>query len=128
MPRASSSLRRSAMGSLVEGESSFNIHRFDRARNDARRPYPIPQDVYLRSDIPHPTPDFADIGLHDFFVAHRRVARRKMDRLALEPYQAGFLARGVQPRMDTREPYNQILEASYGAAAPVCVYVFAAVG
>ena len=48
--------------------------------------------------------EFADIGLSDFIIAHKRVARRKLERLELTPFQSSLLSRGVQQRMDDREP------------------------
>ena len=48
--------------------------------------------------------EFADIGLSDFIIAHKRVARRKLERLELTPFQSSLLSRGVQQRMDDQEP------------------------
>ena len=48
--------------------------------------------------------EFADIGLSDFIIAHKRVARRKLERLELTPFQSSLLSRGVQQKMDDREP------------------------
>ena len=48
--------------------------------------------------------EFADIGLSDFIIAHKRVARRKLEHLELTPFQSSLLSRGVQQRMDDREP------------------------
>ena len=48
--------------------------------------------------------EFADIGLSDFIIAHKRVARRKLERLELTPFQSSLLSRGVQQRMDDWEP------------------------
>ena len=44
--------------------------------------------------------EFADIGLSDFIIAHKRVARRKLERLELTPFQSSLLSRGIQQRMD----------------------------
>ena len=104
-------------------ESEFNLHRFRVARNDATKPYPTSQEVYHRSDTSHPESNFADLGLSDFFVVNRRVARRKLELLSLESYQVGLLSRGVQPQMDRREPYNMVLEASIGYTGSVGVMV-----
>ena len=48
--------------------------------------------------------EFADIGLSDFIIAHKRVARRKLEHLELTPFQSSLLSRGVQQRMDDWEP------------------------
>ena len=48
--------------------------------------------------------EFADIGLSDFIIAHKRVARCKLERLELTPFQSSLLSRGVQQKMDDREP------------------------
>lgn len=83
MPASRLSVRSSSTGgSFVERESSFNRHRFTTARDDATRPYPSAHDVYRRSNTHNPHDDeFADLGLSDFFVAHRRIARRRLERL-----------------------------------------------
>ena len=48
--------------------------------------------------------EFAGIGLSDFIIAHKRVARHKLECLELIPFQSSLLSRGVQQRMDNREP------------------------
>src|SRR5258708_2709045 len=102
--------------------SSFNLDRFLVARNDATRPYPSETDIYRRSTIHNPDDDgFFDVGLCDFLVANRRVARRRLDHLSLTPHQSGLLSRGAQHRLDLREPYNMVLEASLGYA-PVAAW------
>src|SRR5258708_3720306 len=119
----SSSTRTTSIGgSLVEGSSSHNQHRFSSARDDLSRPYPSDRDVYRRSNTHNPDEDgFADPGLSDFFLAHRRVARRKLERLQLTPYQARLLSRGVQVGMERREPYNAVLEAAMGGSGACSV-------
>src|SRR5258708_3571125 len=105
--------------------SSYNLDRFLVARNDATRPYPSETDVYRRSTIHNLDDDgFFDVGLRDFLVANRRVARRRLDRLSLTPHQSGLLSRGAQHRLDPREPYNMVLEASLGYAASCSVAAF----
>src|SRR5882724_2488991 len=123
MPAQRSSTRASSSsGSFVEGSSSHNQHRHSSARDDLSRPYPSEHDVYRRSNIHNPDEDeFADLGLSDFFIAHRRVARRKLERLQLSSYQAGLLSRGVQVGMERREPYNAVLEAAMGYAGACSV-------
>src|SRR5258708_30085263 len=105
--------------------SSYNLDRFLVARNDATRPYPAKTDVYRRSTIHNPDDDgFFDLGLRDFLVANRRVARRRLDRLSLTPHQSGLLSRGAQHTLDTWEPYNMVLEASLGYTASCSVAAF----
>ena len=59
--------------------------------------------------------EFSDTGLSDFIIAHKRVARRKLERLELTPFQSSLLSRGVQQRMDDREPKGMfIFSSSFG--------------
>src|SRR5882672_7062938 len=113
--RSSSTRAISLSGSFVEGSSSHNQHHFTSARDNLSRPYPTNRNIYHHSNTHNPDEDeFADLGLSDFFLAHRRVARRKLERLQLTPYQAGLLSRGVQVGMERREPYHAVLEAAMG--------------
>ena len=65
-------------GSFVMRASLHNRDCFSSARDDLSRPYPSYEDVYLHSNISNPGSDeFQDLGLNDFLVAQRRVARRK---------------------------------------------------
>ena len=66
----------SISGSFIMRESSHNRDRFPCARDDPTRPYPSYEDVYIRSNNHCPDLDeFQDLGLNDFLVAQRRVAR-----------------------------------------------------
>ena len=104
--------------------SLHNRDRFSSARDDLSRPYPSYEDVYLRSNMSNPGSDeFQDLGLNDFLVAQRQVARRKLERLQLTPYQGFLFSRGVQPHWEQREPYNVVLEASIGYAASCGIVV-----
>ena len=104
--------------------SLHNRDRFSSAWDDLSRPYPSYEDVYLCSNTSNPGSDeFQDLGLNDFLVAQRRVARRKLEHLQLTPYQGSFFSRGVQPHWEQREPYNAVLEASIGYAASCGVVV-----
>ena len=104
-------------GSFVMRASLHNRDRFSSARDDLSHPYPSYKDVYLRSNTSNPGSDeFQDLGLNDFLVAQRRVARRKLEHLQLTPFQGSLFSRGVQPHWEQREPYNAILEASIGYA------------
>ena len=63
-------------GSFVMRASLHNRDRFSSARDDLSRPYPSYEDVYLRSNTSNPGSDeFQDLGLNNFLVAQRRVAR-----------------------------------------------------
>ena len=74
-------------GSFVMRASLHNRDCFSSARDDLSRPYPSYEDVYLRSNTSNPGSDeFQDLGLNDFLVAQRRVARRKLEHLQLTPY------------------------------------------
>ena len=111
-------------GSFVMRASLHNRDRFSSARDDLSRPYPSYKDVYLRSNMSNPGSDeFQDLGLNDFLVAQRRVARQKLEHLQLTPYQGSLFSRGVQPHWEQREPYNAVLEASIGYAASCGVVV-----
>ena len=114
----------SSSGSFVMRESSHNRDRFPCARDDPSRPYPSYEDVYIRSDNHCPDLDeFSDLGLNDFLVAQRWVARRKLECLQLTPHQGLLFSRGVQPHWERREPYNAVLKASMGYAASCSVVV-----
>ena len=113
-----------SQGSFHQEESSFNLKRFTTARNDTRRPYPSETDVYRRSNTINPDEGFFDLGLRDFLVVNRHVARRHLDHLAITPYQSGLLHRGAQHFMDTRELFNAVLQASLGYTASVGVACF----
>ena len=103
-------------------ESNFNKHRFQWCRDDRARPYPTAEDVYVRSHQSHPDNDeFSDLGLSDFFIAHRWVSRKKLEKLQLTPFAVGLLSQGVQSSMDRQEPYNEVLEASIGYAGAIGV-------
>jgi hypothetical protein len=127
MPRDTSSIQAfevsASEGSFVVRESSHNLHRFTHARDDAARPYPSAMDVYVRSHRPSATETFEDLGLNDFFIAHRRVARRRLERLDISPMNAELLSRGSLPQLERREPYDRVLEASIGYAAACSVAV-----
>ena len=80
--------------------------------------------MYIRSDTHQPDLDeFSDLGLNDFLVAQRQVARQKLERLQLTPHQGSLFSRGVQPHWEQRKPYNAVLEASMGYAASCSVVV-----
>src|SRR5258708_5218748 len=115
----------SSRGSSNREASSFNLDRFQVACNDATQPYPSETNVYRRSTIHNLDDDgFFNLGLRDFLVTNRRVARRRLDRLAVTPHQSGLLPRGAQHSLDTREPYNMVLEASLGYTASCTVAAF----
>ena len=131
---------RTSTGNLPEGVE-FNIHNHSLARNSGQ-PYPSANDWYRRSNTDVPDDSFEDLsnvfaklvfgfvwlthllGLHDLVNAGRRVSRRMLDRLQLTSYQAGLLSRGVQSRMDSREPFNRVLDTTIGFAGAVGVAAF----
>ena len=80
-------------GSFVMRASLHNRDRFSSARDDLSRPYPSYEDVCLCSNMSNLGSDeFQDLGLNDFLVAQRRVARRKLERLQLTPYQGSLFS------------------------------------
>src|SRR6202789_99135 len=121
MPSSRASISTSATGqSFLFTDADYNRHGFRYSRADRARPYPSARDVYVRSNTDSPGEDtFSDLGLNDLILVHKRVARRKLERLELEGYQAGLLSRGVQVRMDRDERYNGVLESALGYAGPV---------
>jgi hypothetical protein len=80
-------------------------------------------DIYVRSNSLNQGETFADLGLNDFFVAHRRVAHCHLERLDLDPLNAELLSRGSLPQLECREPYDRVLKASIGYAASCSVAV-----
>ena len=73
-------------GSFVMRASLHNRNQFSSARDDLSCPYPSYEDVYLHSNTSNPGLDeFQDLGLNDFLVAQRRVARQKLEHLQLDP-------------------------------------------
>ena len=63
-------------GSFVMRASLHNRDCFSSARDDLSRPYLSYEDVYLHSNMSNPGSDeFQDLGLNNFLVAQRRVAR-----------------------------------------------------
>ena len=111
-------------GSFVMRASLHNRDHFSSARDDLSHPYPSYKDVCLHSNTSNPGSDeFQDLGLNNFLVTQRRVARQKLEHLQLTPYQGSLLSRGVQPQWEQQEPYNMVLEASLGYAALCSVVV-----
>ena len=63
-------------GSFIMRASLHNRDCFSSARDDLSCPYPSYEDVYLHSNTSNPGSDeFQDLGLNNFLVAQRRVAR-----------------------------------------------------
>ena len=104
--------------------STHNWDGFTSACDDLTCPYPCYGDIYARSSLSDiHDEEFADLGLNDFLVAQRQVARRKLEHLQLTPHQKSLLSWGVQPHWEQQEPYNAVLEASIGYAASCGVVV-----
>ena len=88
-------------GSFVMRASLHNRDWFSSAWDDLPHPYPSYKDVYLCFNTSNPGSDeFQDLGLNDFLVAQRRVARRKLECLQLTPYQGSLFSQGVQPHWE----------------------------
>ena len=63
-------------GSFVMRASLHNRDHFSSAQDDLSHPYPSYEDVYLRSNTSNPGSDeFQDLGLNNFLVSQRWVAR-----------------------------------------------------
>ena len=125
MPRATTSSRTvTSFGSFVMRSYTHIWDRFTSARDNLTHPYPRYKDIYAHSSS-HDIHDeeFADLGLNDFLVAQRQVARPKLEHLQLTPHQGSLLSRGVQPHWEQREPYNAVLKASIRYAASCDVVV-----
>src|ERR1700743_2646100 len=103
--------------------SSFNQHNFRTARGSLSVPYPSAEEAFRWSNTHAPSNDFSTLGLSDFFIAHRRVARHRLDRLSLTGNTQELLSRGVGVNLERREPYDPILEASIGYAGAAAVAV-----
>ena len=103
--------------------SSYNQHNFRTARGSLSVPYSSAKEAFRWSNSHAPTNDFSTLGLSDFFIAHRRVARHRLDRLSLSGNTQELLSRGVGVNLERREPYNPILEASIGYASAAAVTV-----
>ena len=111
-------------GSFVMRASLHNRDHFSSALNDLSHPYPSYKDLYLCSNTSNLGSDeFQDLGLNNFLVTQRRVARRKFKRLQLDPYQGSLFSQDVQPHWEQREPFNAVLEASLSYAASCSVVV-----
>jgi hypothetical protein len=65
--------------------------------------------------------DFRDLYLADFIEANKRVARRRLECLALPENQTELLGRGVQSSFDREERPDVIMEAAIGYAGAVGV-------
>ena len=86
-------------------------------------PYPSTKEAFRLSNTHAPSDDFSSLGLSDFFIAHQRVARHRLDHLSLSGNTQELLSRGVQVSLERREPYDPILEASIGYASAAAVAV-----
>jgi len=84
-------------------------------------PYPDIEDVFNRSNSAVvEDDDFSDIGLNDFLLAQRRIARHKLRRHGrrADEGQRGLIDRGLQD-WDQGEPESQQIEASMMYTASV---------
>ena len=102
--------------------SSYNQHNFQTTHGHSSVPYPSAKEAFCWLNSHAPTDDFS-LGLSDFFITHRQVARRRLDHLTLSGNTQELLSRGVQVGLERREPYNPILEASIGYAGAAAVAV-----
>ena len=103
--------------------SLYNQHNFRFAHGSLLVPYPSAEETFCLSNTHAPANDFSSLGLSDFFIAHQRVARRRLDRLSLSGNTQELLSRGVQVNLERREPYDPILKTSIGYAGAAAVAV-----
>src|SRR6202000_1851076 len=103
--------------------SSYNQHNFRTAHGSLSVPYPSTEEAFRWSNSHAPVNDFSTLGLSDFFIAHQRVARHRLDRLSLMGNTQELLSQGVGVSLKRREPYNPILEASIGYAGAAAVTI-----
>ena len=125
MPHATSSAHTvTSSGSFVMRSSTHNQDGFTSACDDLTHPYPQYEDIYAHSSS-HDIHDeeFVDLGLNEFLVAQRWVARKRLEHLQLTPHQGSLLSQGVQPHWEQRKLYNVVLEASIGYTASCSVVV-----
>jgi len=107
------SLRRQYDAALVTASLHHNAH----ARSYARGshgvvPYPDIEDILNRSNLAVvEDDDFSDIGLNDFLLAQRRIARHKLRRFGRRANegQRGLIDRGLQD-WDQGEPESMEIE------------------
>jgi len=77
-------------------------------------PYPDIEDVFNRSNLAVvENDDFSDVGLNDFLLAQRRIARHKLRRYGRRANegQCGLIDCGLQD-WDQGEPESQEIEMS----------------
>ena len=86
--------------------SSYNQHNFRTAHGSLLVPYPSAEEAFHFLNTHSPSDNFSSLGLSDFFIAHRQVARRRLDRLSLSGNTQELLSRGVQVSLKRREPYD----------------------
>jgi len=109
------SLRRQYDAALTTASLHHNTHLQSYARGShGVAPYPNIKDVFNRSNSAVVEDnDFSDIGLNDFLLAQRRIARHKLCRHGRRANegQHGLIDCGLQD-WDQGEPESQQIEAS----------------
>ena len=106
--------------------ATTSLHHNSHLRTYARgshgvAPYPNIEDVFNHSNSAVvEDDDFSDIGLNDFLLAQRRIARHKLRRHGRRANegQRGLIDRGLQD-WDQGEPESQQIEASMMYTASV---------
>jgi len=117
----------SVIGRYLENRErplGFNLVRHRLARGSSTRPYPVAQDVFMRSSFPRADEDFRDLYLNDLINANRRVARQKLHQLEMSTMHRHLLSRGIQELMDVEERRGEIssaVDASIGYAGSLGV-------
>jgi len=118
------SLRHQYDAALVTASLHHNAHLRTYARGShGAVPYPDIEDVFNRSNSAVvEDDDFSDIGLNDFFLAQRRIARHKLRRFGRRANegQRGLIDRGLQD-WDQGEPESTQIETSMMYTASVAM-------
>ena len=116
------SLHRQYNAALATASLHHNTHLRTYARGShGAVPYPDIEDVFNRSNSAVvEDDDFSELGLNDFFLAQRRIARHKLRRFGRRANegQRGLIDCGLQD-WDQGEPENQQIETSMMYTASV---------
>ena len=98
---------------------------FQYARDEEGREYPPANDFYRRSNTHDPDQDgFEDLYRRDFIHAISCVARRKLSRHQLDPYQRAAFCRGIVRYNTGEEEQDPTLELAMEYAGALGTIVF----
>ena len=95
------------------------------AHDEEGREYPPANDFYHRSNMHDPDQDgFEDLFRRDFIHAISRVARHKLSRHHLDPYQRAAFRHGIVRHNTGEEERDPVLETAMEYASALGVIVF----